>query len=56
MRSKRLNEEEWREMLFGNGTFLSGIPTNGLSSRRLELRGRTEPLSAWSERVPAAVS
>jgi len=23
MRSKRLNEEEWREMLLGNGTFLS---------------------------------
>ena len=29
----------------------AGLDTAGLQSRRLELRGRTEPLETWSERV-----
>lgn len=29
------------------------IPTDGLEARRLDLRGRTEPLDAWAERAGA---
>jgi adenylate cyclase len=30
------------------------LSTDGLDARRLELRGRTEPVDAWAERLPAA--
>jgi adenylate cyclase len=33
----------------------AGLPTRGLEARRLELRGRTEPLDVWAEQVPDAV-
>jgi adenylate cyclase len=32
------------------------VDTNRLTGRRLELRGRTEPLDAWVERVPNGVT
>ena len=35
----------------------AGVPTVGLESRRLELRGRAEPLDAWAESVaPSAAA
>ncbi|HEX7346775.1 MAG TPA: adenylate/guanylate cyclase domain-containing protein [Candidatus Limnocylindrales bacterium] len=33
----------------------ASIPTEGLVARRLELRGRSEPLDAWAEQVSRAV-
>jgi adenylate cyclase len=32
----------------------AGLSTDGLEGRRLELRGRAEPLDAWSERIASA--
>jgi adenylate cyclase len=29
----------------------AGIQTDGLEARQLDLRGRTEPLDAWAERI-----
>jgi len=34
----------------------AGLDTTGLTARRLELRGRSEPLDAWTERVASAVT
>ena len=34
----------------------AGLDTAGLTARRLELRGRSEPLDAWTERVASAVT
>jgi adenylate cyclase len=34
----------------------AGLTTDGLEPRRLELRGRSEPLDAWAERVEAATT
>jgi len=46
------------ELLLSDATVRgAGIATDGLSPRRVELRGRAEPLDVWSERVtnPVAV-
>lgn len=32
----------------------TGLATDALEQRRLELRGRTEPLDAWAERIAGA--
>jgi adenylate cyclase len=32
----------------------AGLSTDGLAARRLELRGRAEPLDVWAEQVPEA--
>lgn len=38
------------ELLLSEATAVAArVPTDGLAARRLELRGRTEPLDAWSE-------
>lgn len=43
------------ELLLSDATVrTAGLDTAGLAARRLELRGRTEPLVAWSERITAA--
>lgn len=34
----------------------AALDTTGLTARRLELRGRSEPLDAWTERVASAVT
>ncbi len=34
----------------------AGLDTSGLEARRLELRGRTEPLETWSERMERATA
>jgi adenylate cyclase len=34
----------------------AGLDTSGLEARRLELRGRTEPLETWSERLERATA
>lgn len=40
------------EILMSDSTATSaGLATDGLEGRRLELRGRTEPLDAWAEQV-----
>lgn len=55
--SRLASEAVTGELLLSDATVrAAGIPTGGLSSRRIEVRGRTEPLDAWSERLPAAVS
>jgi adenylate cyclase len=39
------------ELLLSQATVAAArVPTDGLDARRLELRGRAEPLDAWSER------
>ena len=51
------SEAETGELLLSDATVkAAGIPTDGLSARRVELRGRAEALDTWSERTPAAVS
>lgn len=43
------------EILYSDATATAaGISTDGLAARRLELRGRVEPVDAWSERIGAA--
>lgn len=43
------------ELLLSEATAASaGLGTTGLAPRRLELRGRSEPLEAWAERVATA--
>jgi class 3 adenylate cyclase len=40
------------ELLFSAATATAaGISTDGLTEHRLDLRGRMEPLDAWSERI-----
>lgn len=42
------------EILYSAATIESArLPTDGLEPRRLELRGRAEPLDGWAERVTA---
>jgi adenylate cyclase len=51
------SEAETGELLLSEATVrAAGLATAGLSPRRVELRGRAEPLNIWSERVPVAVS
>jgi adenylate cyclase len=55
--SRLASEALTGELLLSDATVrAAGIPTDGLSPRRVELRGRTEPLDMWSERAPGAVS
>jgi len=50
------SDAETGELLVSDATVrAAGIATDGLSPRRVELRGRAEPIDAWSERVLAAV-
>ena len=51
------SEAQTGELLLSEATVkAAGIATDGLTARRVELRGRAEPLDTWSERVVAAVS
>ena len=51
------SDAETGELLLSDATVTAaGIPTDGLSSRRVELRGRAGPLDIWSERALTAVS
>jgi adenylate cyclase len=51
------SEAETGELLLSDATVrAAGIATEGLVERRVELRGRTEPLAIWSERAPVAAS
>jgi adenylate cyclase len=51
------SEAETDELLLSDATVrAAGIATDGLTARRVELRGRAEPLDTWSERVVAAVA
>jgi adenylate cyclase len=49
--ASRLNSEAAAgELLLSNATVVAAhLATHGLTARRLELRGRTEPLDTWSE-------
>ena len=48
------SDAETGELLLSDATVkAAGIPTDGLIPRRVELRGRAEPLDTWSERVLA---
>jgi len=50
------SEAETGELLLSDATVqAAGLPTDGLIQRRVELRGRAEPLDTWSERVSVAV-
>jgi class 3 adenylate cyclase len=50
------SEAETGELLLSDATVrAAGIATAGLIERRVELRGRTESLNTWSERVSVAV-
>jgi adenylate cyclase len=46
-----------RELLMSAATAdAAQVPTNGLDARHLELRGRTDPLDAWAERIAPVTS
>jgi len=50
------SEAETGELFLSDATVrAAGIATDGLTPRRVELRGRAEPLDTWSERVSVAV-
>lgn len=55
--ASRLGSEAAAGEILMSGATAAGaeIPTDGLDARHLDLRGRTEPLDAWAERVPEAV-
>lgn len=49
------SEAETGELVLSDATVrAAGIATVGLSAKRVELRGRAEPLDVWSERVTNA--
>jgi len=51
------SEAETGELLLSDATVrAAGLATDGLSRRRIELRGRAEPLDTWSERALSPVS
>ena len=51
------SEAETGELLLSDAAVrAAGLAMDDLTSRRVELRGRAEPLDIWSERVPAAVA
>jgi adenylate cyclase len=55
--SRLASEAATGELLLSEATITAaGIATDGLSPRRLELRGRAEPLEVWSEPARALVS
>lgn len=50
------SEAATRELLLSDATVrAAGIATDGLTARRMELRGRAEPLDIWSEMALTAV-
>jgi adenylate cyclase len=55
--ASRLNSEAGPgELILSSATATAArLDTTGMEARRLELRGRSEPLDAWAEQVPAAV-
>jgi len=54
--SRLSSEAETGELLLSDATArAAGIATDGLTAKRVELRGRAEPLDVWSERVTNAV-
>jgi adenylate cyclase len=45
------------EVLFSAATVeAAGMATDGLGVRRLDLRGRTEPLDAWAESIASVTT
>jgi adenylate cyclase len=45
------------EVLFSTATVeAAGVVTDGLEARRLDLRGRAEPLDAWAESIASVTA